>query len=450
MKKSLLIAIAALFVAVGATAQGNLLSKATKVAKPLTPKVEMKKVSATDVVKYVAPTKAKAARRAVGDIAGSYILDYGNWEGDFTTSSIFTITEESGVAKVLDTDDEGNEIEADFEYNLRLNDFTFEGGVVYAFYDEENATIHIPAQVMVAEYGTYGRIIFSGLVTQNGEPYNFGFDLVLEVGSDGSLINYDFSEELAAAGWPEGCAITGFYDYLPDYGTGYSYVELGSTLEVFPVNAFMGDTEVHIVNGAWGNWEKAEYDVNVEDYGNELVVHNFFGLCPISISIEGDVATIATPVRVMEYDYADEGEDPNYIQIWQWDAEFENILNPGAITGTLYDLEDGRKLSEFYDTEHKEAWTDPDGTEHEEGDYYILDRTKWFMVHSTYGEQGAYWWGEARWAYIIFGEKNTTGINEVNTANKTTTAKAYNMMGQQVGANAKGLLIRDGKKFIVK
>lgn len=449
MKKSLLIAAAAFFVALGVNAQGKSVSQAKRIATPLTAKTSIMKAPETDVIKYVAPTKAKATRRAVSDIAGSYILDYGNWDGDFTTSSIFTITEESGFAKVLDTDDDGNEIEVDFEYNIRLDNFTFEGGVAYAFYDKENATIHIPVQVIVASYGTYGRIIFAGLVTQNGAPYNFGFDLYFDVDDDGNLYNYDFSDELADAGWPEGCAITGFYDYLPDYGTGKSYIEIGTSIENFPTNATMGDNEIHLENGDWGSWKNATYDIHVEDYGSELVVHNFFGLCPISISIEGDVATIATPVRVEDYDYAKEGEEePNYMRIWQWDAEFENILNPGAITGTLYDLEDGRKLIEFYDTEYKEAWTDEYG-EHEAGNYYIRDYTKWFMVHSTYGEKGAYWWGEARYAYIVYGDAIDTGIKELNTS-RQKSGKTYNVQGQQVGAGAKGLLIRDGKKFVVK
>jgi hypothetical protein len=447
MKKSLLIVIAALFVAIGASAQGNLLSHAKKIATPMTPKMEMKKASDTDVVKFVTP-KANAGRRAAGDIEGTYILDYANWEGDFTTSSTFTITAETGTAKVLDSDDEGNEIEKDFEYNIRLNDFTFSGGVAYAFYDEENATIQIPAQVIVASYSTYGRIIFAGLVTKEGAPYNFGFDMLFEVDSDGTLYNYDFSEELAAAGWPEGCAITGFYDYLPDYGSGQSYIEIGTTAEVFPANAIQGGVEVHIESGAWGSWTRQSHMTFVEDYGSEIVVHNFFGLCPISITIEGDKASIATPVRVMDSDYADEGEEPNYIMINQWDENFENILNPGLITGNVTVDTDGTKYIEFYDTEYKEAWTDESG-EHEAGNYIINDYTKWFMVHSTWGDNGAYWWGEARNVYVAIPNAGGTGISNVKTTAKNGV-KTYNLMGQEVNPSAKGLIIRDGKKMLNK
>ena len=42
----------------------------------------------------------------------------------------------------------------------------------------------------------------------------------------------------------------------------------------------------------------------------------------------------------------------------------------------------------------------------------------------------------------------TTGINDINAT--TTDAPAYNLQGVRVNANAKGLIIRDGKKMVVK
>ena len=146
---------------------------------------------------------------------------------------------------------------------------------------------------------------------------------------------------------------------------------------------------------------------------------------------------------------ADEGEDPNYIQIWQWNAELDDRVNPGLITGNISE-EDGVKYIEFYDTEYKEAWTDPDGTEHEAGNYYIADYTKWFMVHSTYGDTGAYWWGEARYARIAI-PLETTGITELkNDGRQLTTSKTYNLLGQEVTPATKGLVIKDGRKVVVK
>ena len=44
----------------------------------------------------------------------------------------------------------------------------------------------------------------------------------------------------------------------------------------------------------------------------------------------------------------------------------------------------------------------------------------------------------------------STGINEVNANTRQSNGKTYNVLGQQVSAGAKGLLIRDGKKYIAK
>jgi hypothetical protein len=452
MKKTLLIAVAAMFVAMGANAQFKRVSQATKFVPQATKVVPqaapvMMKQAPMDQTEQLVATHVKpvANHRAAADLEGTYILDYANWDGDFTASSTFTITAETGKAKTFGENEAEEEIEVEFDYNLRLDNFTYEGAKVYAFFDEENNTITIPVQAAGTYSPSYPDYRTGGLVTVNGEPYNYGFDIVLVVEEDGTLYNYDFAEELAEAGWPEGSALTGFWTYLPGLG----YLAYGTTMEFYVPNASMRDNEVHIENGSWGNWTWTTRPVFVEDFDTEYVVHNFFGLCPISIAVDGDKAGIATPVRVEDHDYADEGEDPNYIQIWQWNEELDDRVNPGLITGNIVE-EDGVKYIEFYDTEYKEAWTDPDGTEHEAGNYYIKDYTKWFMVHSTYGDTGAYWWGEARYALIAL-PLETTGITEMkNDGRQLTTSKTYNLLGQEVTPATKGLVIKDGRKVVVK
>ena len=454
MKKTLLIAVAALFVAIGANAQAKKMIGAQKpvcVAEQLN--VQTKQMKAD----FKLPQAMRAdmninSRRAVADLNGTYILDSKNWDRDFTESTTFTIQAESGTIELdqYEKDEETGKYPT-FDYNVKLTDFTYGGAVAYGQYDEEAGQIVIPVQTIVAEKGSYGRIVFSALVLDKDDaPLVYGYSMVLNVYSDGSIEidEGDFTEEAAEEPAFEGAYIGGFFNFLPDYeeqpNAAWNY---GFEAETFTPNAVLGDVEVHIEGGAWGDWTRAQYPVCVEDFDTEIVVHNFFGLCPISISVDGDKAGIATPVRVMEYDYADEGEDPNYIQIWQWDANFENILNPGLITGNIAD-EDGMRYIEFYDTEYKEAWTDEYG-EHEAGNYIITDYTKWFMVHSTYGEKGAYWWGEARNVYIAI-PTETTGISELKNDGRQQASKTYNLMGQEVNAAAKGLVIKDGKKMIVK
>ena len=52
---------------------------------------------------------------------------------------------------------------------------------------------------------------------------------------------------------------------------------------------------------------------------------------------------------------------------------------------------------------------------------------------------------------IIKVEKNTTeGINTVATETINANAPMYNLAGQRVGKNYKGVVIQNGKKFINK
>ena len=422
--------IAAFMVAMGTNGQVKRVPMAKKVVPQEAP-VKMKKAPESKT-KFLAPThvKTNVSRRAAGDLAGTYILDFANWDGDFTASSAFTITAETGTIKVVSENEQEEEIEVDFEYNLCLENFTFTDAKVYAFYDETENTILIPYQA-AGTYSTKGTYRVSGLLTVNGEPYNYGFDILLTVDEDGNLENYDFADELKEAGWPEGSAITGFFTKLVDGG----YLEMGTTMDFYAVNASMGSYEVHLTSGAWGEWTKTEHPVAVEDYGSEVVVHNFFGLCPLSITIEGSEASITTPVRMMNDDFAGEGaEEPDYMQLWQWNED-KSIPNPGKIVGKVSELKDGRKAIEFYDTD-------------EEG-YIHTSSTQFFMVHSTYGDSGAYWWGEAQGLWVLYGSE-TTGVNAIISANNNGIAKSYNLMGQEVNASAKGLVIRDGKKFVVK
>jgi hypothetical protein len=430
MKKTLLIAVATVMVALGANAQ--VAKSSAKFAMP--EGVALQKVAKMqDAIPEI--NKKSSMRRADVAIAGSYIMESNNWEADFTENSEFTMEDATGTIKAgeWNTADE-LEFTRDFEYNVKLTGFTYASGTAYGYFDKETSTLVVPVQVIFTN-PTYGDIVMTGGKRSETGGVNYGSDIVLNLTEDG----FEFDEEYA----------TGWFSILPNYeaqpGATWNY---GFDATVLAPNAIQGGVEVHIESGAWGSWTRQSHMTFVEDYGSEIVVHNFFGLCPISITIDGNKASIATPVRVDDYDYADEGEDPNYIMINQWDANFENILNPGLITGNVSVDTDGTKYIEFYDTEYREAWTDESG-EHEAGNYIINDYTKWFMVHSTWGETGAYWWGEARNVYIAIPNAQGAGISDVKT-NAKSTVKTYNLMGQEVNASAKGLIIRDGKKMLNK
>ena len=51
---------------------------------------------------------------------------------------------------------------------------------------------------------------------------------------------------------------------------------------------------------------------------------------------------------------------------------------------------------------------------------------------------------------ILISKNGATGINKVVTDVDSADAPAYNLAGQRVGKNAKGVLIKNGKKYVVK
>ncbi len=453
MKKSLLIAVAALFVAIGANAQVKW-QRAMNVKQNRVPMAAHSQVKVADDASLMKPVKRTVAKRAQ-EIDGTYILDSQNWDGDFTESTTFTV-ESVEPGEVALWAPAGEEAEM-FAYNVKLTDFTAEGGVAYGYYDAEESYIVIPAGMILGNSKTdfgasqdYGDVVFSACVTLDGAPQYVGYNMYLLLNEDGTVEIWpgDFSEEIEAGEMEEGVAITGFYNgcATDDSFMGNGAWNYGFECEVFIPNAILGTTECHIQSGDWTPWANASYPVCVEDYGTEMVVHNFFGLCPISINISGDKASVAVPVRVMERNFGTD-EEPDYIQIWQWDENFENIINPGEITGNIT-VENGKKYIEFYDTEYKEAWTDEQG-DHEAGNYIITDYTKWFMVHSTWGDNGAYWWGEARNVYLVMADE-TQGIAAPSVTSENQSTKLYDLQGRAVDSNYKGIVIKNGKKVVVK
>ena len=72
-----------------------------------------------------------------------------------------------------------------------------------------------------------------------------------------------------------------------------------------------------------------------------------------------------------------------------------------------------------------------------------------WIINADYTDK-VYWldWFNAGTTIAIEGED--TGISEVKTAKAALTGKTYNLAGQQVGKQYKGIIVRDGKKLLNK
>ena len=116
MKKSLLIAVAAVMVTLGANAQ------VARVAQKTMGYAYQNDFKLENVMtkEYQAPVSKKlTTRRAASTIDGDYILNADNFEADFTASTSFTVASQSGTI-TLDMYDGA----PSFEYNVVLNDFS--------------------------------------------------------------------------------------------------------------------------------------------------------------------------------------------------------------------------------------------------------------------------------------------------------------------------------------
>jgi hypothetical protein len=436
MKKSLLIAVAAIFVALGANAQYvRVAQKAQWLDVPSD--VKMENVMTKDFTPYVKTMKA-THRVAAEGLAGEYILNADNFDGDFTESSSFQVVAETGTINLDQYD--GN---PEFNYNVVLKDFTYTGATVYGYYDEETAVIVIPVQTIFV-HATYKEIVISGGYRIGETNVGYGKSIYLIVNEDGTMdIDPDVEEEgdQATIGW---------VSFLPNYEDGGLW-NYGFDIALLKPNATMYYRTTSAAMGGTGEgWEKVEKRVALEDYETEWVINNFLGLCPVSVTLEAD-HKCSIPFGIKMYDY-DRDEpygmyrlvgisiDGQYIVRNYEKTKFNGFWEPG--------------LAEFYKTEWKDAWTDEDG-EHDAGYYFVdtdEDYIRYVAVATANDAEGA--------AYVIGYACNmsvetdehaaSTGINEVNANTRQSNGKTYNVLGQQVSAGAKGLLIRDGKKFVVK
>jgi len=443
MKKFLLSFAAALMVAASVSAQSPLASR-QKMALPNGIKLE--KATLCDIQKPM----AQAARKAAANVVGEYILNSANWDGDFTSSQLFTIEEATGSIDL--PEDEEGQVEK-FEYNVVLKNFPSSKAVVYGYYDAEANAIEIPSQKMgnsVTDFGLnkdYGDVIFSGVLKKNGQVANFGFDMLLMFDEEGQPYFYDFKDELAQVeAFGEGCEISGYYDYLPAITSGANAFNYGFDCEVFIPNATFQYYTTSKTWGATGNgWAEGKpLRVNIQDFDEELIVSNFFGTA-VSISVDKAAGTclLGFGQDYDEYDYEDYDDSFAWGRL-QFHGVCENAdgyldidYEAEGLQGYLFD--GGMR---FYQIEKNE----------EDGKYYIVQElAKYFCVATARPEgDDPYFGGYFCNAFITYDEeKDPEGISDAVVAAKGNK-QAYNLMGQRVNNDAKGIVVLNGKKMLRK
>jgi len=450
MKKSLLIAVAALFLALGANAQIRLHAASPEtVTKVIPTTVQM--TSFSSLPSYVPSVKKhmkKAPVKAEGGLAGTYILDYYNWEGDFVTSLQFDLIEETGTI-TLDAD--LYEEELSFDYNVKLVGFTNEEAVVYGEYDAEAGEIFIPIQTIINNPSGYttnlGRVILTSATTPDDEGLSYGYPITLSIGDDGKM---EFSGET-----DENVPLAGFYSFLIDYQKtsegGYYYLDCGFDANVLKPNATMSysTTGVAFGNSGSGSWEDVEKRVYVEDWGTEYIIHNFLGMAPISVTIVDDQkCKIVYGQEIEEYDFSN---NKNYKAV----GRMRLVGTSWTDTGIQRDY-DVECLNGFHDSELG-LWfyrlvEDPEtGGHHIEQDHTSQEYCPYFTVATDPSGADILSYGFLFGIDFIYDDSEGTGINNMQIVPETAKSTTlYDLQGRVVDGSYKGIVISNGKKMVVK
>ena len=225
------------------------------------------------------------------------------------------------------------------------------------------------------------------------------------------------------------CDQAGFYIAMPEYEGGKYAWTLGYEWVISPVNG-VHSFAVNQNNQGWK--DITDVPVAVDDAGFFVDVYNFLSMGYVSMDVNDD-CTVSMPVGqpMIPCAYISQSIDTSVY------GEFFILYGTTSEDGESWGLD-------------LEA-TDIKGKI--EGNTLYFEQL--FPVLTLLDEESAGysmgWFG----GVTISLDKDfqiAAGIEDVNNTveSKIKNAKTFNIMGQRVNSNAKGLIIRDGKKFLKK
>jgi hypothetical protein len=424
--------IAAMAFSASVSAQTALSAKGINQPRDLsTVKVE-KKMSMEAVTAPKAMKKTARVAAADGDIYGDWVSTQLDYRGEAYGAQTVTLEK-------ADLEDKDGTV-----YNVLLKNFWMDGTEAYGIYNEKEGTISFPSQVIAQStkalgYSTeYGRLALY-CITVKDEVTND--PLVLVKDDEG---NFVLQEDIAA-----------YYIYAEDYvdeetgekGAGWDYAY---ELQILPINGYMNfftTAERFKIDPATEGWAEGENFINYQDFETNVMINGFLGMGVISIDINDDGTCSMQLQQTLGMDYygadygymrligvGDDPDRPGYIMIME-DKEsskgdiYRNVELKGEVQADVirfYDHDDnGYIYNEYY---YGASSPDADGRWYTLGGFFCALELDLFHAGDT-------------------------GVEELGMTReqKIKSTKTYNLMGQQVDRKtAKGLLIRDGKKYIAK
>ena len=365
--------------------------------------------------------KAAPARIAHDGIYGLYISGYTELDDKWTCDSVL-------VEKANVTDEKSGAT-----YNTKFT-FCSENAPTsfYGQYDAAAGTITCPVQRSGSFSGntTQGPVDYKftvGTLLPSGDQYLFSQDpFVFTVEDDGTLLlNVEDGGALANA--------------IEGKQTLWNFF---FSLELKPANAVISYSRPGRQEGTYDDFVHAAY---VEDWGNSVSVYGYawfqpssgMGLSTItSLDIDENLDVLFTGPQnafpVAPFGITDEeagkyfkilGTKPGAEEGWV-EADFSE---PSHVKGKL----SGNKIVMDLFPLLTNLWKDP-ATQETKGYGF------WYHNYVITLDEGNF--------QAAGGSNGINGVTETSVKN----VKTYNLFGQEVPANTKGLVIRDGKKFFNK
>lgn len=307
---------------------------------------------------------------------------------------------------------------------------------IYGIYDDNAKTITIPAYQ------------FCGNFTSASQGVDYQFVCVGLIDNNGSLNlsqadNYTLSVESDGIYCDD---IVGFY--IAINGNNQSYWKAYNMLEAHPANAvysYKWQTNQDSQNPTYGEEAIAVY---VNDMGNMVSVHGFANLpgsrgAELNVIANFDVdeatkaVTLHTPMDAWELAMLgiDQEGIGDYYRLWgvtEGTGEYEGyVLRDLSDNSTIPGVIEGNSLQTSPLPMASNSWKD--AATGEERRYGM-----WIVSPVVTLNEGNFKCDAAN------------GIADVNAQKNVKAGKTFNVFGQEVPATAKGLVIRDGKKFFNK
>ena len=405
MKKFLLLSCAAL-ATVTANAQdykmanidfGKTQSMAMKAITPAPQRSNMEITPALkSAVKDMSAIKNKMAKApALSNLDGDYIEHYlgTGYSQDYTFTQ---------AGSVSTTTQDGKK----YVQLVMANGYA----TVVGEYDEAAGTITCGSQYVYEDTKNgWGRFVIYGIDSEDKLTEDLSFTV-----DDNGVIT---------------CDQAGFYIHMPEYEDGQYAWTLGYEWVISPVNG-VHSFAVNQNNQGWK--DITDVPVSVDDAGFFVDVYNFLSMGYVSMDVNDD-CTVSMPVGqpMIPCAYISQSIDTSVY------GEFFILYGTTSEDGESWGLD-------------LEA-TDIKGKI--EGNTLYFEQL--FPVLTLLDEESAGysmgWFG----GVTISLDKDfqiAAGIEDVNNTveSKIKNAKTFNIMGQRVNSNAKGLIIRDGKKFLKK